>query len=249
MTFSLFQPRRLLWVDAQPTSLESAQCFLQAQGLTLRLADCFEAALDAIRTWMPHLLLLDYTMPSGAMPYETFVYAELPELDPYRPQGPLAANPWQHSAIPILLVAGAPMTSVRGYVIPHLTRAAHFLPKPCEPCHLVHIVHTLLPEPDPGLILDQCRGCVQVRGVSYPVSPGGMELLLTLARHHPRPLTASELVHHMYEDQGISTSETNVRMTVHTLRRVLETDPAHPQLLRNERRGYFLSGTLTLDPA
>ncbi|MDE0671662.1 MAG: hypothetical protein OXH72_07965, partial [Caldilineaceae bacterium] len=96
MTTDLHHPRRLLWVDSTPTALDPAGRFLRAHHLDLRFVDSFEAALVEIDTWSPHLLLLDYT--SGAMAYATFVYARLPLVDPYRATGPLANNPWRHTA-------------------------------------------------------------------------------------------------------------------------------------------------------
>ena len=132
--------RRLLWVDAQPSALDWGARHFQACRLAVRFVDNFERALEEIGAWCPHLLLLDYTMPTGAMAYETFVHAQLPLVDPYRTPGPLADNPWRHTAIPILLVSGGPPATIPGFVAPHLHRAAHFVPKPFEPSHLLPLV-------------------------------------------------------------------------------------------------------------
>ncbi len=106
MTTTKFFPRRLLWVDAQPSVLDQAGRYFQACHLAVRFVDNFEKGLVEVDTRSPHLLLLDYNMPTSAMAYETFVHTRLPLVDPYRMTGPLANNPWQHTAIPILLVAG-----------------------------------------------------------------------------------------------------------------------------------------------
>ncbi len=247
MSHSLFCPRRLLWVDAQPATLVHAQRFLQVQHqMALRLVDSFEAALETIPIWRPHLLLLDYTVPTSTMPYENFVHAQLPLVDPYRPRGPLADNPWQYATIPILLVAGEPLISVPGLVVPHLTRVHHFLPKPCDPCYLVQLVLKLLPDPDRSVIIDPNRGQIQIHGISRLVTPRRMDLLATLASCHPQPLTAAELVRHMAQDRGVHTSETSVRTMVSTLRKTLVFDPDRGPLVGNDGQGYYLTYVPTL---
>jgi DNA-binding response OmpR family regulator len=210
--------------------------------LNLRFVDSFEAALEEMDTWSPHLLLLDYT--SGAMPYETFVHVRLPLVDPYRSTGSLMDNPWQHKASPILMVAGEPMASTPGLRTPHLNRAAYFVPKPVEPSCLLPLVDKLLPEPNPGIVLDPDHGWVEVQGCQHTVSEQGMDLLVTLARHHPRPLTAARLAQRLHEERGIRISESAVRMTVSALRRQLTEDD--PQSLGpvdiSGQRGFAANG-------
>jgi CheY-like chemotaxis protein len=213
--------------------------------LDLRFVDSFEKALVEADTWSPHLLLLDYNMPTSAMAYETFVHIRLPLVDPYRMTGLLADNPWQHTAIPILLVSGGPPVTIPGFVAPHLHRVAHFVPKPFEPSHLLLLVEELLPERHPGIILDPDQGCVEVQGIRRAVSERRMDVLVTLARHHPRPLTAAQLVQYLSRERGVLTSETAVRTTVSSLRRQLEGDGL-PSLVDNQRNGYFLTRAPTL---
>lgn len=241
-TTTRFYPRRLLWVDDQPSTLDHAGRFLRAHHLDLRFVDSFEAALVEIDTWSPHLLLLDYA--AGAMPYETFVHAQLPLVDPYRATGSLMDNPWQHKASPILMVAGEPMASTPGLRAPHLTRAAYFVPKPVEPSCLLSMVDKLLPEPNPGITLDPDQGCVEVQGCQHTVSEQSMDLLVTLTRHHPRPLTAVQLAQRMHEERGVLISEASVRMAVLALRRQLVVDD--PRSLIANKGGYFLTCTPTL---
>ena len=241
-TTAWFHPRRLLWVDAQPSALDHAGRFLRAHHLDLCFVNSFEAALVEIDTWSPHLLLLDYT--PGAMAYETFVHVQLPLVDPYRATGPLTDNPWQHKSSPILMVAGEPMASTPGLRTPHLARAAYFVPKPVEPGDLLPLVDKLLPEPNSGITLDPDHGRVEVQGCRHTVSEQGMDLLVTLARHHPRPLTAARLAQRMHAERGVLTSESAVRMTVLALRRQLAVDD--PRSLIANKCGYFLTCTPTL---
>ncbi len=241
-TTARFHPRRLLWVDAQPSALDHARRFLRAHHLDLCFVNSFEAALVEIDTWSPHLLLLDYT--PGATAYETFVHVQLPLVDPYRATGPLADNSWRHTVMPILLVSGGPPVTVPGFVAPHLHRVAHFVPKPFEPSLLLPLVEELLPEHHAGIILDPDHGRVEVQGCRHTVSEQGMDLLVTLARHHPRPLTAARLAQRMHAERGVLTSESAVRMTVLALRRQLAVDD--PRSLVANKSGYFLTCTPTL---
>ena len=238
-----FYPRRLLWVDAQPSTLVQTGHFLRAHQLNVRFVDNFEDAQEEIGTWIPHLLLLDYITPGGVA-YETFVHDRLPLIDPYQANGPMTDNPWQHTAIPILLVAGEPMASTPGLKAPHLHRAAHFVPKPFEPSCLVALVDKLLPEPDPEIIINPNQNRVEMEGNRHTVTERGLNVLVTLARHHPRPLTAAQLARHMHKERGVRTSESSVRMTVQILRRQLKVDDART-LVANER-GYVLTLTPTL---
>ena len=232
--------RRLLWVDAQPSLLDRVARHFQACRLAVRFVDNFERALEEIGAWCPHLLLLDYDMPTGAMAYETFVHARLPLVDPYRTTGPLADGPWRHPAIPILLVSGGPPATIPGFVAPHLHRAAHFVPKPFEPSHLLPLVEALLPERHAGIILDPEQGCVEVQGLRRAVSERPMDLLMTLARHHPRPLKAAQLVRHLSRERGVRTSEGAVRTVLSSLRRQLAGEGL-PSLVDTRRKGYCLT--------
>ncbi len=111
------------------------------------------------------------------------------------------------------------------------------MPKPFEPSCLLSMVDKLLPEPNPGITLDPDQGC------QYTVSEQSMDLLVTLARHHPRPLTAVRLAQRMHAERGVLISEASVRMAVLALRRQLVDDP---RTLIANKGGYFLTCTPTL---
>lgn len=232
---------RLLWVDARPELLDPAQRLLQAHRITVRCVPDFEVALGKIRTWVPHVLLLEYGRSATGMHYETFVYEELPLVDPYGVGGQLFDNPWHYTEIPILLTTGGLPATVPGYVAPHLTRVAYFLPKPCDVSHLVQRVRDLLRIPPLGLTLEPHRRRVWVRGMPHSLSPRDLDILLLLAHGHPQPLTAPQLVQRLHDEKGIRSNEAQVRVAVHHMRQILEMEPTKPQLLCNEGHGYFLS--------
>ncbi len=232
---------RLLWVDAQPESLDPARRLLQARRITVRCVPGFETALDQIQAWAPHVLLLDYGRSATGMHYETFVYEELPPVDPYGAGGQLFDNPWRHTEIPILLATGGLPATVPGYVTPHLTRVACFLPKPCHVSHLVQRVQDLLRVPPLGLTLEPHRRRVWIQGTPHSLPPRDTDILLLLAHSHPEPLTAPQLVRRLHDDKGIRSNEAQVRVAIHHMRQILETEPTKPQLLCNEGQGYFLA--------
>ena len=245
MTTSLFYPPRLLWVDDQPSELDQAKCFLEAQRLAVRLVDNFEAALVEVETWSPHLLLLYYIVPKSAMVYETFVHTHLPLADPYRPVGPLADNPWQYEISPILLVAGEPLASTPGLEIPQMHRAADFVPKPFDPSYLASRVHKLLPKPSPRIIIDPKLGCVEIGGNRHEVSEQRMDLLVTLAQHHPQPLTGRRLSQRLGDARGVFVSETVVRTAIYEVRKQLVVADRRT-VVTTTSRGYVLTFTPTL---
>ena len=226
---------RLLWVDTQPEVLDPARCLLQAHRITVRCVPDYETALGQVQAWVPHVLLLDYGRSAKGMHYETFVYEELPLVDPYGAGGQLFDNPWCYTAIPILLATGGLPATVPGYVTPHLTRVAYFLPKPCHVSHLVQRVQDLLRIPPLGLTLEPHRRRVWIQGTSHSLPPRELDILLLLAHSHPKPLTAPQLVRRLHDDKGIRSNEAQVRVAIHRMRQILETEPTKPQLLWQRR--------------
>ena len=232
---------RLLWVDTQPESLDAVRRLLATHRITVQCVSDFETALGQIRTWTPHVLILEYKPSATGMHYATFVYEELPLVDPFGFGGQLFDNPWRYTETPILMTTGDLPATVPGYVTPHLTRLAYFLRKPCNVSHLVQRVRDILQTPSLGLTLEPHRRRVWIQGMPHSLSPRELDILLLLAHSHPEPLTAPQLVQRLHDEKGIRTNEAKVRVDIHHMRQILETVPAKPQLLCNEGHGYFLS--------
>lgn len=233
--------RRVLLIAAGAAEFQALRPCLHAARVALHHVRCFEEALDAVRTWVPHLLLIDYARPARAMAYETFVYAALPPVDPYRPGGPLARNAWQATRLPIVLMAGAPLATVPGLAVPLLARTLHFVPQPCAASHLAQLAVNWLEAAPRALSLDPVRGQVAIAGATRRVPPRGMDLLTLLAECYPRPCTAAELGRRLSRAQGAHVSETGIRKTVRTLRQALEPQPVRPSLILNQGAGYVLA--------
>ena len=231
--------RTVLWVDSAGVDRQPTCKLLAAQHITVHCVDSFAEAVAQIPHLHPHLLLLAYPPAATDMRYETFVYTKLPRVDPYRPQGPWAVNPWHYTEIPILLQAAdlAP-----GCLAPLLHRA-YPLSIPCEPCLLLPRVLSMLPTPtptpSPGLILDADQQRIWWQGSPYRVPPRGLDILHLLARSHPQPLTAAQLARQLRDYRGVHTTDTQVRMAIRRLHQRLPAGQA--PLIANRRPGYCLT--------
>lgn len=228
-------PRTVLWVDRAGVDRQPTCKLLAAQHITVHCVDSFAEALEQITRLHPHLLLLAYLPAAPDMRYETFVYTELPRVDPYRPQGPWAVNPWPYTEIPILLQAA---DLPPGCLAPLLHRA-YPLSVPCYPCLLLPRVRALLPPPPPGLILEATHQRVWWQGSPYRVPPRGLDILHLLARSHPQPLTAAQLARQLRDTKGVHTTDTQVRMAIRRLHQRLPAGQA--PLIVNRRPGYCLT--------
>ena len=75
--------------------------------------------------------------------------------------------------------------------------------------------------------------------------PSTFDYLVTLARHSPQPVTYEKLVMESQGYQHVSRLEAReiTRWQMHEIRKLLESDPRHPQLIITVRDvGYRLVG-------
>ncbi len=92
--------------------------------------------------------------------------------------------------------------------------------------------------PEPRLIIDFVRQAVQVPGHILPLPPRTMAVLAVLARHHPRPLMAADIVRDLQAHAGHRISEHGVRSAIRTLRALLEPLGLDRELLVHRHQGY-----------
>lgn len=107
-----------------------------------------------------------------------------------------------------------------------------------------------VPPPDPArfikcgaLVLDRHTHSVQFNDCTTSMPPSSFDYLVTLARHSPHPVTYEKLVHESQGYQHLSRAEAREisRWQMHEIRRLLEQDPRHPQLVITVRDvGYRL---------
>ena len=94
-----------------------------------------------------------------------------------------------------------------------------------------------------SLILDQHTHCVQFGDNSTSLPPSTFDYLVTLVRHAPHPVTYEKLVQEAQGYHHLSRAEARdiTRWQIHEIRKLLEPDPRHPQLIITVRDvGYRL---------
>jgi DNA-binding response OmpR family regulator len=93
------------------------------------------------------------------------------------------------------------------------------------------------------LVLDRHTHSVQHNDGNTCLPPSTFDYLVTLARHSPHPVTYEKLVLESQGYQHVSRSEAReiARWQMHEIRKLLESDPRHPQLIITVRDvGYRL---------
>ena len=171
--------------------------------------------------WSPHLLILDAgAEPAPPCSWDRFLGEGLPSVDPYRTGGPWHRADDPPRVLPVLcLTADIPGPAD---LPPAWRHRVH-----CQPRH--HIVpflqawlaqpqHAPRLEPEPLLVIDFARQALRVQGVPVYLPPRTLDVLAVLARHHPQPLTAADIVRGLREHGGLRTSEHGVHSAVRNLR-------------------------------
>ncbi len=93
------------------------------------------------------------------------------------------------------------------------------------------------------LVLDRHTHSVQYDDYNISLPPSTFDYLVTLVRHSPHPVTYEKLVQESQGYQHLSRAEAREisRWQMHEIRRLLEPDPRHPQLIITVRDvGYRL---------
>lgn len=211
--------RRVLVVEDDPTVREVVETYLEADGFIVDVASDGFAALDAIETRPPDLVVLDRMLPGidGAE-----VCRRIRET----------------RSVPVILLTAlsAPEDRVAGLE----AGADDYLTKPFSPRELVLRVQAVLrrslgeftPEApfDLGPFhLDVSARIVRKDGAELPLSTREFELLAFLLKHPRRAFTRDELLRAVWgwEFGDLST----VTVTVRRLREKIESDATQPQLL------------------
>lgn len=217
---------------------------LQSYPVIWRTVGCCSDALALMSDWPPHLLILD--TPEGPTPpftWDTFLGQGLPAVDPYRIGGPWHQADDTPRVLPVLfLTADIPGPAD---VPPAWRHRVH-----CQPCyHITHFLQAWLEkspnpprlEPEPLLTIDFVRHALRVQGVSLYLPPRTLDVLAVLARYHPQPLMAADIVRGMREHRGRRTSEHGVRSAVRNLRARLAPLGLDHALLVHRHQGYSLN--------
>lgn len=164
----------------------------------------------------------------------------MPAVDPYRSGGPWHREDDTPRVLPVLFLTAdipgpadlPPAWQHRVHCQPryHITYLLQaWLEKPLNPPRL---------QPEPLLIIDFVRHTLWVQGVSLVQPPRTMAVLAVLAKHHPHPLMAIDIVQAMQELMGWRIAEPGVRNAIRSLRSNLKLAGVEHDLLINRSQGY-----------
>jgi len=218
--------RRILVVEDEPRMVNLIRMNLELEGFQVVEAHTGIDALNAVRTQLPDLILLDVM---------------LPELDGFETLRMLR----EFSSIPVIMLTakGEEDDRVRGLEL----GADDYIPKPFAPRELVSRVRAVLRRTempnasdramlkiDDRLIVDFNRRGVIVAGEFVKLRPTEYRLLYHLIENAGWTVTHEQLLAKVwgYEYRD----ETHyVRLYVNYLREKIEEDQAHPKYILTER--------------
>ena len=212
--------KRVLVVDDEPKIVQLARDYLEHAGFAVATAYDGEAALIAVRSASPDLVVLDLGLP------------DVDGLD-------VARAIRRESTIPIVMLTGRAEESDK--LVGLEIGADDYVTKPFSPKELVARVRAVLrrtstPRPASDMIragavtLDVPRMKVTVEDRAVELTPTEFQLLATLAREPGRVFTRSQLLDAVH-GVAFESYERAIDAHVKNIRRKLEPDPARPRHL------------------
>ena len=213
--------KTILVVDDEPEIVALCTDYLRAAGFAVLSARNGRAALDAVRSARPDLVVLDLG---------------LPELDGFDVTRSLR----RESAVPIVMLTARADES--DTLVGLELGADDYITKPFSPKELVARVRAVLRRAEGvhaavelvrvgGLELDVARIVTTVDGRRVDLTPTEFRLLLELARQPGRVFTRSQLLSAV---QGVAfeSYERAIDAHVKNIRRKIEDDPRAPRRLQ-----------------
>ncbi len=224
---------RVLIVDDEPDLSESVAWRLEQAGFELEVASDGPAALKAVRTTRPDLILLDLVLPG------------MSGIDVLREIRRISEE------VPVVLISGRSEEADR--VVALEIGADDFVLKPFSPRELVARIRALVRRSRrgvkasydvmryDGLEVALTARRVLVRGREVRLSAKEFELLSTLARSPDRAFSRAELVDLVWPSSLAAKPEATLTEHMSRLRRKIEEDPSIPRWLVTVRgMGYSL---------
>lgn len=212
----------VLIVEDERKLRELLRSYLERDGLTVLTASTGAEALSLAATGQPDLLVLDLGLPD--IPGES-----------------VAQEIRAASAMPILMLTAKSGEEDRVHGLE--LGADDYVTKPFSPREMVLRVRAILRRlgdtgPRSGLcsygggslLVDQDRRTVTVRGAAVELTPTEWRLLVAMSMSPGRVYSRLELVNRVrgYEFEGY---ERSIDSHIKNLRRKVEADPRHPQLV------------------
>jgi two-component system KDP operon response regulator KdpE len=212
---------RVLVVDDEPQIRRALNSALTAHGYAVAVAEDGTTALETIASWAPDAVVLDLVMP-GINGFEVL----------------RQTRTWSPVPIIVLSARGSEADKVAA-----LDQGADdYLTKPFGMAELLARLRVVLRRERVGVPEQLTAGEVTIDLRRYLVFRGGHEVHLTptefdllrvLASEAGRVLTHRQLLERVWGNYAAENSQ-QLRVYINYLRRKLEADPRHPQLIVTE---------------
>ncbi len=221
---------RILVVEDDVRSRDLLVKYLAAKGHEVAAAGDGARALDAARSAVLDLVLLDVNLPG---------------IDGWGVLQTLRS----FSRVPVIMVTvrDAPQEKVAGLDL----GADDYITKPFDLREMDARIHAVLRRYQAGppavartgeVVIDDDRKEVVVRGRAVALSPKEFELLRLLASRPGRVFSTEEILAAVWPDRDAAAAE-DVKKYVHMLRNKIERDPADPKVVVTARGfGYRFAG-------
>jgi len=236
------QKPRLLLVDDETAITSKLAPFLERAGFIVKVAGDGEAALRAVASFAPDLIVLDVLMPK---PDGREVCRQL-----------RAAGNWT----PILMLTQVGEAPERAMSLEE--GADDYLNKPFDPNELVARIRAVLRRARPGepplaaaqrlacgtFILDRAARKLMIEGREIAVTPRAVALLDYLMTHPGELLSRERLIDSVWGwDYPVGTRVVDMRIA--ELRKVLRDDAAAPRYIETiQGQGYMFIGQVEAVP-
>jgi two-component system, OmpR family, KDP operon response regulator KdpE len=212
---------RVLVVDDEPQIRRALRSALTAHGYEVAVAEDGKAALETIATWVPDAVVLDLVMPG------------VDGFDVLR-----ETRTWSPVPIIVLSARGAEADKVAA-----LDQGADdYLTKPFGMGELLARLRVVLRRERVGVpavlnagdvTIDVSRYLVFRGGAEVHLTPTEFDLLRVLTSEAGKVLTHRQLLERVWGSHAAENAQ-QLRVYINYLRRKLEPDPSHPQLIVTE---------------
>jgi two-component system, OmpR family, KDP operon response regulator KdpE len=217
------QGPRVLVVDDEPAIRRFLRVPLTAHGYTVLEADRGQAALSAVASDHPDLIILDLGLPDVDGIEVTRLLRE-----------------WTHIPIIILSVQGQESHKVAALD----AGADDYVTKPFSVEELLARMRAALRRAaataagpvfaDGDLLVDLARRVVTIAGAEVQLTPTEYDLLRVLVANAGRVLTHRHLLHEVWGGVGFEQEQHLLRVNISNLRRKVEADPSRPKHILTE---------------
>ncbi len=215
------RPLRVLVVDDEPMVREVVTAYLERDGFVVAAVADGRAALDALATSAPDLVVLDVMLP------------EVDGLD-------VLHRLRRHSEVPVILLTARAEEPDR--VLGLELGADDYVVKPFSPRELAARVRSVLRRARPGppstrveygdLIVDGATREVSIGGAPVELTPKEFDLIAHLAANPRQVFSRGQLLEQVWDSSSEYQDPSTVTVHVRRLRQKIEDDPSHPRWLQ-----------------